>query len=342
MKRQSFVHPVLAIVVSLALYGTAAADVTITQKITSSMMGGMFASNGTSTMMVSGDKQRTDTEMQMDLGIMSGPMTFETMVIRLDKGVTWSIDHDNKTYTEIDLTALNKLLESQQTMTSGEDARQGDMPNYEDVEMDPPKITVERTGKKEKIAGHSCEEVILRMVMHGKDRETGDTGSFIVTDQMWVSKDFPGYDEIKNYGEKSASAMGFPRMATGSYTQMGTMGIDTEELYDKMKEIDGYPLKQIMTMSISGEITTGGMTAEEQAEQKEAMKEAKDALKDLGGLGGLFGGKKDKEEPKAETTDEDIAVAGTVMNVTIEVEDISTKSVNASEFEVPKGYKKSN
>ncbi len=346
MKRQFLLCLALAAMMSVALYGFAAADVVITQKIESSMMGGLFSSNGTTTTMISGDKQKNETEMKMDLGIVSGPSTKETSIIRLDKGVAWNVNHDSKSYTESDLTAWQEMMESAGSPMGGDGDQPSDMPNYEDIEMNPPEITIERTGKKDKIAGYTCEEVILRMVMSGKDRETGDTGSFIVTDQMWVTKDCPGYDELRAHGEKTASKMSFSPTTTGSYTQMGALGIDTEELAAKMKEIDGYPMKQVMTMSISGEITSGGMTAEQRAESQQAMKDAKDALKNLGGLGGLFGGgKKDKEkkdEPKVEETDEGLAVAGAIMNVTIEVEDISTKSVNASEFEVPEGYKKSN
>jgi len=343
MNRRGIAWLIIALALLLALSEAVKADVTVTQKVSTSMMGGLFSSGGTMTTTISGDKQKTESEMKMDMGFMSGPSMKETSIIRLDKGVSWSIDHDKKRYTEVDLAHFQDQMESASRAQQG--GTEGEMPNYDDYEMEPPEITVERSGKKEKIAGYPCEEVILKMVMKGKDKKTGDTGSFIVTDYMWVTKDCPGYEEFLAFGTKSAETMGVGLMASGSMAQMGTMGIDTKELADKMKEIDGFPMKQTMLLNISGEITSGGMTAEEQADQQKAMKDAKEKLKDLGGLGGLFGKKKDDkaEEPKMTQTDDDsMSLSGTVMQMVIEVEDISTKGVKGTEFEVPEGYKKTN
>jgi len=320
----------------LALAVLASADVVIEQKTTSTMMGGMFSSTGHSKIYLSGDKQKTDTEMKTEMSMFSAPTMKTTNIIRLDKEVAWNIDHAQKTYTELSFAQMRAMMSSAQA-EQGEMGAQSGAPSAEDMEIQKPEFNIEKTGQKKKIMGYKCEEVILEVIVRARDKQTGDTGSFIMFDRMWVTADWAGHKEYEAYSKKAAQKMGFGAGMEAAGSSLAMMGLDPETMMEKMSEIGGFPMRQEMTMTISGDIkgqmeTEGGQMTDE---QKEAMKEASEALKGLG-LGGLFGKQKEESEEKKEAT----VGSAAIFEAIIEVESVSTKDVDPGEFEVPKGYKK--
>ena len=316
-----------ALVLVMLLGFAASADVVVKQKTTSTMMGGMMNMIGHSTMCISGDKQRIDTRMETKMPMFSTPAVKTTSITRLDKELTWNIDHEQKTYLEHSFSQTRAMMDSM-SMQWQSIGGQSDAPDTENMEFQKPEFKIERTGQKKKISGYKCEEVILQMIIRARDKKTGDTGSFVVHDRLWVTKDWPGQKEHEAFSKKAAEKMGCgPGMeAVGSSFAM--MGLDPETLTEKLSEIGGFPMRQEMTMTISGQISV--QDEEETAEQLEAMKDAAEMLK---GLGGLFG-------KKAEAEKEPGAGPAAMFEVTIEIESVSTGNVDSSEFEVPAGYKK--
>jgi hypothetical protein len=183
---------------------------------------GMMGMKGETQMRVFVKGDRSLTEMTAENPMM-GSMS-DTKIIRLDKGIIWSVDHENKQYTEFSLEEM---------------AAEPETP--EETEMEMPDVKVARTGNNKKILNKDCEEIIVTM------EAAGDEGEMTFKQTMWVTKDVPGYKEIQEF-QKHMSESGL-----GSSAMMGPNKKQYQEFQNKISEIEGFPLEMVMEMSMGGE-----------------------------------------------------------------------------------------
>lgn len=177
---------------------------------------------------VKGDRSLTEMTAENP---MAGTMS-DTKIIRLDKGVIWSIDHETKQYSEQNLNALTEATEE-----------------YEETQMEMPDLKVVRTGEKKKVLDKDCEQIIVSM------EAAGEEGKMTFKQTMWVTKEIPGYKEIQNFQKQIAeSGLG------SSSTMMGPNRKNYEEFQKKLSEIDGFPLEIDMEISMGGEGMSFTMT----------------------------------------------------------------------------------
>ncbi len=149
----------------------------------------------------------------------------DTRIIRLDKGVMWSIDHENKQYTEYDFKEMAAAPED----SGGQD-------------MEMPEVKVIKTEEKKDILKKECEQVIVSMESKGED------GNVTFKQTMWVTKDIPGYKEIQDFQQRiievglgsSSAAMGHNRK-------------NYEDFQKKISAIEGFPLEIDMEITMAGE-----------------------------------------------------------------------------------------
>jgi hypothetical protein len=334
----------LTVVVVLLVVPTATADVTIEQKGKMNGMAGLIAADIETKTMIKGDMQCVDSKVEMKGGLFGGMMGGEPLetstITRLDKELVWEIQHPDKKYTEMTLAEKRQQMEEGESEGGpwGQMGPQGDDEKGK-IKWSDPKWTVEQTGETDKIAGHDCEQSIVTMEMEGEDTETGDTVTMVLTMDLFLAKDIPGLSEYEAFGHKYAEAMGMEDwtqtdMAAGMLAAMTQYGINEEQLAEETEKLEGYPLR--MKMKLNGEGSSfagmggGGMTAEDQKN----LDEAKKALKSFGGL---FGGGDDKE---ADSEDAEMSDSDALMEVELEVQNISTKSISDDHFTPPAKYKK--
>jgi hypothetical protein len=170
---------------------------------------------------VKGDRSLTEMTAESP---MAGTMT-DIKIIRLDKGVMWSLDHEKKEYTEHSLT---DMAEEPQT--------------GEEQEMPPHTFEVVRTGKTKKILNKDCEEVIVTMDVEGEE------GTMALKQTMWVTTDVAGYKEIQKF-QQQMSESDF----TSSSAMMGGNKKSYEDFKQKISEIEGFPLEITMEMTMGAE-----------------------------------------------------------------------------------------
>ena len=309
------------------------ADVVIKQKTSAAMAMGVIKSSGTITTAISGDKQRSDSEMKTKLVIASSTVK-TTDIMRLDKELVWNLDNKKKTYTEMTFAEMRAMLDSLQAemQKAGEESGKED----EDYEVSPPEFKIEKTGKTATVAGYSCEEYLMTVVTRAKNKKTGDTGSFTLHDRLWMTKDWAGQAEYEAFALKMAEKMGFGRGMESAQSYLAMMGIDADDLSKEMGKVGGFPMKQEMTMYTFGAAAAQKETDKEQS--KDTAEESKSPTDNLAKLGGLFGKKKDKE--KEDKAKEGSAGPGAMFSMTVEVESVSVGGVDAGQFEIPAGFKK--
>ena len=183
---------------------------------------GMMGMKGETNMRIFVKGDRSLTEMTAD-DPRGGSMT-DIKIIRLDKGVIWSVDHDKKEYTERSITSMQPEPEQAE----------------EDIPM--PNLKVVVTGEKKKILNKDCEQVIVTMDVEDED------GAMTFKQTMWVAKDIAGYDEIRDF-QTQMSESDF----SGSSAMMGANKKHYEDFQKKISEIEGFPLEIDMEMVMGAE-----------------------------------------------------------------------------------------
>ncbi len=309
------------------LFQVPQADVSYKQKTISS---GTLAFGGTetqTTVMLKSDRQKmvTQTKFTGKLSkFMAKGGTKSVQITRLDKELTWNIDPDRKKYTEISFEEMKKMFEEMEKAV-----QEAESLKTEKETVPEPKVEVYVTGKKKKISGYPCEQAIVKMTMEGEDEKSGKNQTFIITNEMWLTKDFPAQKEIKEFENKMSQKLGMKQgYGQDMFSAFTQFGIDVNKLTEEMKKIEGFPILQTITMEVKGEKIEAEMesSVEEEEEDEDDMEE--EALKGL--AKGLFG-KKEKGGKEERNI---------ILSITTEVTEVKTGKINDSEFELPSGLEK--
>lgn len=338
---------------ALFVFSAARADVTIKQTMKMSGLGGILDSETKMVTRVQGDRRAEDSEMKLTNKMMKlfggGKPVKTTSIIRLDRdpAVFLNVDHQSKTVTEMTVAEMRAMMDSAAGMLGGGMTKDmpGSKPAYDtsEVTFSPPKIDVKKTGAKETIGGHACEQSILTMEIEGTNRKTGESFKLLTVMDMMLAQNVPGKAEEDAFNRRMAEELGFTMEKGQSSAQamMGMMkmyGIDPEDLTEAAAKLEGFPMRQTITFRGEGDQFAPAQppSGQEEAESEEgddgssATSAQAAAAK---ALGGLFGKKKDKEEKPVETG------PPSIFSATITVDEITTGSVAADSFDPPKNYK---
>jgi len=258
-----------------------------------------------STVMVSGDRQRSETTTEMSgrlARMMAGGGQESVEIVRLDRELTWSLNPSEKTYTEMTFQQIRDLMQ-------GMDAEMEDeLDEFDDeaggVDL---KIDVRKTGEKRKIAGYDTEEVVVTVEGEAEDEDTGEMvrSRWIMT--MWMAKDAQGLSEIEEFNRAMTGKMGFPADGADQFASLlSSYAGGLKAMTGAMEDIEGIPLESHMQIEVEGGESEDGAGARA----------------DSRGPGGGGGGGRRKGPWGAVVTE------------------VSTGAVSASMFEVPDGYRK--
>ncbi len=245
----------------------AIADVTVQQQSTYDLT--FITAHDTSTNYISGDKQRSDSEIHCD-GMMS--LLCRKMgggeITRLDKDLVWTLNPKDKEYTETHFPTpaerqaaeekmramLEKLKQCPARANSG-------APDTSKCQMSPPKVESHQTDQHQSIAGHDARlsQITLTESCHTPDNS--DTCDFIITLDSWLTQDdLPGFAERRAFSESYLKKLGLTDSSgalNGSLQKMlqGFMaqyGDAIKEVSAKAKDFKGYPLKTSIRIMFGG------------------------------------------------------------------------------------------
>lgn len=293
--------PILAIAGCLVGVGSLWADVVYKQSMKMEGMGGMMQMESQTTNFLKGEKQRTEMVSPQVEGMRApGGAGQSITIMRLDKGIIWNIFPDMKTYME---TSLKEMFEP---------GPEEEEESESQAKITPPRFEIKKTKESKVINGFKCQRVIMTMEAEGIDEETGEKGSFSLTGDMWVAKGTRELKELEDFQKKlsektGGSSVGFiDKLLSG--TQKGKMG----EFTRKMNEIEGFPIVLNISMKVKGAFED----EENEGEEEEIPAQMK----------GLMEAMKTGDQP--------------IITIHTEVTEIKSTSLQASQFELPKGLEK--
>ena len=332
-----------------AILPAAHADVTVEESMSVSGAGLMKMANmsGRTTTTISGQRARTDTELQFESGMMRALARGagqSTEIVRLDEDKIYELNNKKKSYTETTFAerraqmqqAMQKMQESQasqQQATSGVDDSQ--------CEWSDPKSEVKKSGEKALIGGYQAQRVTITATQACKNKETGEICEFGLSLDQWLAPGFEAADEKLAYQRAYAEKLGLTAATSRDFAERAQTMFSRykgiwAEVANKMRDVKGYPVKSSFALGVGGAQCKSTQEAQTSGEST-----ARPDLGALGGaIGGLFGKKKEQAPPA--TTPPPAAPNGlmSLMTVSTELISVNRNAASPQAFEVPAGYKK--
>jgi hypothetical protein len=339
----------LAGAIAAILTSVVHADVTIEERMSINGAGLMSMANmhGTTTTRISGQRARTDSNLQFESGLMrtlARGVGESTEIVRLDQDKLYSVDNNKKTYSEATFAdrraqfeqATNKMREaqaSQRQATSGVDDSQ--------CEWSEPKADVQRSGEKATIAGFQAERVTVIATQSCKLKDSDQVCDFGLVLDQWVAPDFTASAEAQAYQLAFAEKMGLNAAASRDFAEraesmLGAYQGIWKEVATKMRDVKGYPVRSSFGLGVGGPQCQS--TQQTQASGGPASPPSLGGA--LGGaLGGMFG-KKKAPPPEAAPPAQLPGGLMSLMGMSSELVSVSNSAVDSQSFEPPPGYKK--
>ena len=239
------------------------ADVTIQEQTTYDLS--LITAHGTSTEMISADKQRRDSDMHCD-----GMMSFfcrnmgAGVITRLDKDLTWTLNPKDKEYTETrfptpaERQAMEEKMRAMLEKMKQCPARQGSKaPDTSKCQMSPPKIEAHQTDKHMTIAGHDARLSQLSLTESCHNPDTNDTCDFVISMDSWLTEeDIPGTADRKAFAQAYLKKLGLTDQNGGMQKMLqqflAQYQDSLKDLSAKAAEFKGYPLKTTIRILYGG------------------------------------------------------------------------------------------
>ena len=180
-----------------------------------------------------------------------------TEIIDLDKETITTIYPDKKTYTVVTFQEMKQAME--EAMKKAQQQQASKEPAPPTTNNTPPPemkfdVKVTNTGASKDVAGLAAKESILKMTMQAKDRQSGQTGSIAMANDMWMAPEIPGYEEVREFNKRFAIKMGemmagtLPSFKSAMPAMQPGMMSGMSDMVKEMSKLQGVPVSQTMRM----------------------------------------------------------------------------------------------
>ncbi|HET7174505.1 MAG TPA: hypothetical protein VFK21_00705 [Gammaproteobacteria bacterium] len=298
---------------------------------------GMGANDTTSTDYLQGLKKRDESTVKFTGSVLGALQRFKhgdkgsqnINIMRVDQNLLYSLDPDDKTYTQQALNAPAKQGKPQSGQTNGQQ-------QDNDTKITKNEFTVKATGEKKTINGFDTSEYLITWDLETENTKTGEKGKSLMTTDLWTADDSKlgkARDEELAYAKAYLKLLNEPTnpdelklygfgVGPGSVTAS-----DSKAFFDKLRTIKGFPVSVDVTWKANdtGQQNGGQSGGNQQASPQDLSKT----------LGSLFGSKKD-DDSSAKSSDG----MTVIFTSHTEIKSVDTGSLDSSLFEVPTDYKK--
>lgn len=308
MKRWTCIVMVLVLVgfVPLTFPTAAAADTYMKVEIKSSGLAGIGAMKGETETWLSGKRQMEKSKMDFSGSILRQfTKAQKTMTLSdLEEGYIYHIDEGDKSFEKIAIgdmkarvqatTAELKAAYREQT-----EAAEQPLPIITDGYKPRVDVSVDVGDDVRKIVGLPAKLTTLNILSTGVDKQSGEEVTYKMSYSVWLTPEFPGQQELNNFGMAYSEALGFniEENFAGITAGLSSAGLSANEFRGHAQALQGFPLETSFSIGVR-------LSPEQRAELQKAMAEMEPKEeKKKGGLGGLgkgsIGGLGDKLKKKA-------------------------------------------
>jgi hypothetical protein len=250
-------------------------------------------------------------------------------IIDLDAQTITSVDFQKKTYSVMTFEEMKQALEQMSEKMKQNDKGQVNF-----------KVTADNTGKTQQVAGFDAKELILKMEMQATDQQSGQSGSMVITTDMWVAPEVPGYGEVRAFYRRMAEKIAWTP-GGNMFMARPDVGKGMAEVSKEVAKLDGMPVLQCVTMGAAGQPATPAVCGQTSAQSQSQPKPK---------LGGLLGSALGVSRKQSTNSDDQAAGqpgngngapgGGSLLEMKTEMSGFSPNSVDAAQMSVPAGFKK--
>jgi hypothetical protein len=295
------------------------ADVTVEKK--TSLDASIMRMHGSTITRIAGEKKRDDTESHCEgmMSLVCGNVR-SGEIVRLDRGVTWRLQPDKKSYREEQFATPEQLAEIRarmqanlEKMRSCPASPQQQQVDNSKCQMSPPKIEVHKTGDKLSIAGHDAQRTAATLTESCTNKETGDVCDTVIAYDLWLTQDkFAGAAVQRAFEQAYAKKLGLGDegvMRGEAARFLAPYQAQIKELTDKSDDFKGQPLRTSLRVLMGGQqcsATAKMKSSGSSASSGDAnpMNNVTQAGKAIGNLvGGLFKKKKTDDSQAPASSD---------------------------------------
>jgi hypothetical protein len=278
-----------------------------------------------------------------------------TEMIDLDAGTVTVIDHLKKQYTTMTFEQMRQQVDAAMAKARAQQAKQQPQPAENDTHVDVKfKVKVRDTGASRDVSGLSAKEAIMTMTVDATDQKSGQSGTFAITNDMYLVPEVPGYEEVREFYKRYAAKMGTVMSGAIDPQMMAMMrqpaaGKGMADMVEEMSKLKGIPVLQIMRMGTTADGTPLAAASEAPLPVGPPPPTAGDVAKQTASsvmmssipFGGF--GRKKKQDAPPPTNDADAsaqaAAAAVLVESKIEMTSFSKGAVDVAQFSLPAGYK---
>jgi hypothetical protein len=260
-------------------------------------------------------------------------------IIDLSEQKIYSVDFKKKSYEVITFEEMRRRLQEarDQAAKSVRESKQEKPSSDRQMELD---VSLKESGQKRTINGYDCREVVMTITAKEKGKTLEEGGGMVMTSHVWLGPDIPALNEISDFDQRYAKAMGEIFGSADSAQQMAM----ATAMYPGMKDMIGKMQaqsvnmngSQILTEMVIETVKTQAQVSQEQNQSQNQTGEAS-GMPSIRGLGGMLGrGLGRKKEPEGDAGKP--KNRATVMTTTHELLKVAT-GVSDADVAMPAGFK---
>jgi hypothetical protein len=272
-------------------------------------------------------------------------------IIDLEAGRFITLDHKAKTYVSMTFDEMLELTRAQAEQLKSGVREEGPADAESQVNF---RFAVDATNERQQISGYNAARVFLTMEAEGEFTPEGETrreqaGTLVVLTDMWTSKDVPAFAALSTFNDASAQRFATQGSAmaeamAAAFAGQPNMKVAFEQSAEQARKVDGMPIRTV-TRFISvahGQKFDRAMATDPKPEAGPgvAQQAGRAALGRLGRAAAAAAGGRQQQQQQAEPGQAQAEMTqATLMTVTSEVRNISSRTLDAALFEVPAGYR---
>ena len=289
----------------------------------------------TSESAVQGDKQYTKNNSEIKMMGLFTKKSSSIDITRLDKELFWSLDPEQKTYSEMTFAMLKQAYEGgadelseANTAPEMNEEEQFDESEYK---WDEPVVTVDKKETGKKVNGFKSDNYLVTLIMAGTHIETGIRDTVKVVSDLWVTPVTPQMDEMTAFQQQLAQKLGFEFSGQQMMQLFQAYESFFSDLGAEVSKIKGYPIKNNIKMKSTNHLQAAAAKDDDADESVNI-----DMSNPIGGMLGGFAKKMAKQGVAKKIEDSQRQV----FNIDFELKSIESGSISAEKFDVPADYKK--
>jgi hypothetical protein len=241
------------------------ADVTVQEKTTLDVAS-MIRMHGATTTSITAEKKRDDSESHCEgmMSLVCGNL-HRGDIVRLDRGLTWHLEPDKKSYREDIFATPEQLAEMRarlqanlEKMRSCPVSQKQQPIDKSKCEMSAPKIDVHKTDDKMTIAGHDAQRTQATLTETCTNKDSGDVCDTVIAVDLWLTQDkLPGAGERRAFAQGYAKKLGLDDPQgpmRGEFAKfLAPYQAQIKQLTDKSEDLKGQPLRTSLRVLMGGQ-----------------------------------------------------------------------------------------